>query len=106
MADVKEPESGTRETILQLIIERGPITAANLAQLLYLTPAAVRRHIGVLEEERHAGDDRVVAALHRPGASELVHVARAHESGLERVACPGMFVDQFGQSTKSVCLAP
>ena len=51
MADVKEPESGTRETILQLIIERGPITAANLAQLLYLTPAAVRRHIGVLEED-------------------------------------------------------
>lgn len=51
MAEAKEPESGTRETILQLIIERGPITAANLAKLLYLTPAAVRRHIGVLEED-------------------------------------------------------
>lgn len=51
MAEAKEPESGTRETILQLIIERGPITATNLAKLLYLTPAAVRRHIGVLEED-------------------------------------------------------
>jgi len=52
MAEAKEPESGTRETILQLIIERGPITAANLAKILYLTPAAVRRHIGVLEDDR------------------------------------------------------
>lgn len=49
MAEAKGPESGTRDTILQLIIERGPITAANLAKILYLTPAAVRRHIGVLE---------------------------------------------------------
>ncbi|MBM9433345.1 helix-turn-helix transcriptional regulator [Flaviflexus equikiangi] len=51
MAEAREPESGTRETILQLIIERGPVTAANLAKILYLTPAAVRRHIGVLEED-------------------------------------------------------
>ena len=51
MAEAKEPESGTRETILQLIVERGPITAASLAKILYLTPAAVRRHIGVLEED-------------------------------------------------------
>lgn len=51
MTVVQEPESGTRDTILELIVERGPITAASLAKILYLTPAAVRRHIGVLEVE-------------------------------------------------------
>lgn len=51
MTVVQEPESGTRDTILELIVERGPITAASLAKILYLTPAAVRRHIGVLEED-------------------------------------------------------
>lgn len=42
-------DAGTRENILRLIIERGPITSAELARLLVLTPAAVRRHLSGLE---------------------------------------------------------
>jgi predicted ArsR family transcriptional regulator len=38
-------ESRTRDRILQAISERGPITAARLAEDLGLTPPAVRRHL-------------------------------------------------------------
>ena len=48
----RSEDPGTRETILQLIAERGPVTAAQLAKILYLTPAAVRRHVGSLEADR------------------------------------------------------
>ncbi|MFP7696203.1 helix-turn-helix transcriptional regulator [Trueperella sp. LYQ143] len=41
-------DEGTYEQILRLIVERGPITAGELAKILVLTPAAVRRHLGVL----------------------------------------------------------
>ncbi len=36
---------GTREQILRLVVIRGPITPSELAKILVLTPAAVRRHI-------------------------------------------------------------
>lgn len=51
MTETRDTEAGTRDTILQLIAERGPVTAASLARILYLTPAAIRRHIGALEED-------------------------------------------------------
>ena len=41
----------TRQRALRLIIELGPITAANLAERLDLTSAAVRRHLTGLEHE-------------------------------------------------------
>lgn len=40
----------TRENVLDLIIEKGPVTAASLAKILNLTTAAVRRHITALEK--------------------------------------------------------
>ena len=43
------PEAGTREQILRLIIEKGPITSTELAEILVLTAAAVRRHLSTLE---------------------------------------------------------
>lgn len=46
-----EPDTGTRERILRLIIEKGPITSAELAKLLVLTAAAVRRHLSQLETD-------------------------------------------------------
>ncbi|MCI7550747.1 MAG: MarR family transcriptional regulator [Actinomycetaceae bacterium] len=49
MSDLNE--LGTCEQILRLIVERGPITAGELAKLLVLTPAAVRRHITTLVSE-------------------------------------------------------
>ncbi|MDO5727793.1 MAG: transcriptional regulator [Bowdeniella nasicola] len=41
----------TRQRILELIIELGPITASALAEELDLTAAAIRRHLGILEDD-------------------------------------------------------
>jgi predicted ArsR family transcriptional regulator len=43
-------EAGTRERVLELIVERGPVSAATLARVLDLTPAAVRRHTTHLQD--------------------------------------------------------
>ncbi len=42
-------DASTRQRVLQLVAGEGPITAAELAACLDLTPAAIRRHLGVLE---------------------------------------------------------
>ena len=42
-------EASTRARVLELIVEKGPVSAAQLAKVLSLTPAAVRRHITALE---------------------------------------------------------
>lgn len=42
-------DAGTRQRVLQLVAGEGPITAADLAARLDLTPAGIRRHLGVLE---------------------------------------------------------
>lgn len=49
---IGEPADGsaTRDRVLQSILEQGPSTAAELADRLGLTPAAVRRHLGTLTE--------------------------------------------------------
>lgn len=44
-------ETSTRDEILRLIMTEGPITAAELAERLELTSAAIRRHILGLESE-------------------------------------------------------
>ena len=43
-------EDSTRARVLDLIAEKGPVSAAQLAKVLSLTPAAVRRHITALED--------------------------------------------------------
>ena len=43
-------ESRTRDRVLQVISERGPVTAATLADELGLTAPAVRRHLENLED--------------------------------------------------------
>jgi predicted ArsR family transcriptional regulator len=40
----------TRERVAREVLERGPVTAADVACRLGLTPAAVRRHLDALEE--------------------------------------------------------
>ncbi|AEI12426.1 helix-turn-helix transcriptional regulator [Cellulomonas gilvus] len=42
-------DAGTRQRVLQIVAGQGPISAADLATRLDLTPAAIRRHLGVLE---------------------------------------------------------
>lgn len=57
-------ETGTRERVVRTVSERGPITAAELAEHLELTPTAVRRHLdalvdeGQLQEREQHGDRR------------------------------------------------
>ena len=46
-----DSDVGTHDNILRLIIERGPITSAELASILVLPPAAVRRHLTQLEAD-------------------------------------------------------
>ena len=43
-------DDSTRARVLDLIAEKGPVSAAQLAKVLRLTPAAVRRHITALED--------------------------------------------------------
>lgn len=40
----------TRERILHLVVEAGPVSVLELARDLHLTPAGVRRHVAALEE--------------------------------------------------------
>lgn len=51
MPSVPDAERTTRERVARSILEHGPSTAGQLAERLDLTPAAVRRHLAVLEEE-------------------------------------------------------
>lgn len=41
----------TQDRVLQLVLEHGPVSAVQLARMLDLTPAGVRRHIAALEGE-------------------------------------------------------
>lgn len=46
-----EADSTTRQRVLQLVASAGPVTTADLASTLHLTPAGIRRHLGVLEAD-------------------------------------------------------
>lgn len=48
LEDRTESDERTRDRVRRMVIERGPVTAADLADALGLTPAAVRRHLDVL----------------------------------------------------------
>ncbi len=49
--DVAEGHRGTRNRVAHSILDHGPSTAADLAERLELTPAAVRRHLDALLAE-------------------------------------------------------
>ncbi|HLS50336.1 MAG TPA: winged helix-turn-helix transcriptional regulator [Actinomycetaceae bacterium] len=66
----------TQERVLHLVIEHGPISAAQLARRLDLTPAGVRRHIAALEGEgRITVHDPAVAGERRRGRPARYYVA-------------------------------
>ncbi|MDO5534347.1 MAG: transcriptional regulator [Propionibacteriaceae bacterium] len=50
---VEADDASTRDRVARSILEHGPSTAADLAERLGLTPAAVRRHLGVLTDAGH-----------------------------------------------------
>ena len=57
----------THDRVARTILERGPLTAAELAELLHLTPAAVRRHLDSLLSQGlvEARDQRIRGARGR-----------------------------------------
>lgn len=57
------PEEGTRERILAIVSESGPVTVAQVAETLQLTTAGVRRHVDVLAEQD------LVTTVDPPGAA-------------------------------------
>ena len=76
-------DDSTRSRVLDLIAEKGPVSAAQLAKVLDLTPAAVRRHLTALEQ---SGEIEVhnpaVSGKRRRGrpARFYVATAQAHTS--------------------------
>jgi predicted ArsR family transcriptional regulator len=68
-ANAADAEERTRDRVLSAVLEHGPISAAELGELLGFTPAAVRRHLdhlsrhGVIEVKRAA---RAGAGAGRP----------------------------------------
>ena len=48
-----ETDASTRQRVASSILEHGPSTAAELAERLGLTPAAIRRHLDVLLAAGH-----------------------------------------------------
>lgn len=52
-------EAGTRQTVLSLVVEKGPITSTTIAGILSLTTAAVRRHLTALQDSGDIVDHEV-----------------------------------------------
>ena len=48
---VEASDSGTRERVCREVLSRGPVSASELAEVLGITPAAVRRHLDALTAE-------------------------------------------------------
>ncbi len=93
--DSVDTEAGTRDRVLRLIVEQGPITAADLADLLDLTSAAIRRHLGSLEA---AGEVRV--------QSEVAGAKRGRGRPAKRyVAAPDAKVGGLGDEYAESALA-
>ncbi|WP_460741123.1 helix-turn-helix transcriptional regulator [Mariniluteicoccus endophyticus] len=66
-ADAGHDDASTRQRVMQAIMQSGPSTAAELADRLGLTPAAIRRHTTTLIEQGHlsAREQRVYGARGR-----------------------------------------
>ncbi|MGC5629690.1 helix-turn-helix transcriptional regulator [Georgenia sp. Z1344] len=56
-------DTSTRDRVLGLVLEQGPVCAADVAEELELTSAAVRRHIGALEAQG------LIAVQRNPGTT-------------------------------------
>ncbi|MBO3129486.1 helix-turn-helix transcriptional regulator [Dermatophilus congolensis] len=76
--------AGTREQVLRRIVENGPITAAQIAEDLELTPAAVRRHLTALEEEQFiAGSEANISGRGRGRPARVYVVTDAAHRSLD-----------------------
>jgi len=68
----------TRERVLGLIVSAGPVTAAEIAERLGVTPAGIRRHLIHLDEAGHIEEHEVPGHLDRGrGRPARAYVATA-----------------------------
>lgn len=81
----------TRQRILEILLTRQPVTADELANVLHLTPANIRHHLGKLER-----DGRVIAVGERPprgrGRPPRMFALSVRGEGTDRLA--GRLLDQ------------
>lgn len=82
---IPEGDAPTRARVLRSILEQGPSTAADLAQILDLTPAAVRRHLDHLVEigTVEARDQRVYGSRGRGRPAKVFALTDSGRDGLE-----------------------
>jgi predicted ArsR family transcriptional regulator len=83
-AQIRPRESGTRDAVVQLLLSRGPITAAALAERLALSAAGVRRHLDALESEG-AVTSRLQATFNPRGRGRPARVYLLTETGRSRL---------------------
>lgn len=78
-------DAPTRTRVTKTILENGPSTAADLAQQLHLTPAAVRRHLDQLLVEGivEARDQRVFGQRGRGRPAKVFAITDAGRSTFE-----------------------
>lgn len=76
-APAPAPAEGTRERVLQLVLSRGPVSAAEIGRDLELTAAAVRRHLDALEEESLVAV-KLVSAARGAGRPSRRYVVTQH----------------------------
>ncbi|KQZ70280.1 helix-turn-helix transcriptional regulator [Nocardioides sp. Root151] len=81
---VPEGDAPTRARVLRSILEQGPSTAADLAHLLDLTPAAVRRHLDHLVElgTVEAREQRVYGSRGRGRPAKVFALTESGRDGL------------------------
>lgn len=83
MTDHLTDAESTRERVLNLVVERGPVRAADLAAELDLTSAAIRRHLSWLEGDgKIAVRDEIVTGPRGRGrpAKHYIATSAAHAS--------------------------
>lgn len=80
-----EGDAPTRARVVQEILENGPSTAAALAELLELTPAAVRRHLDQLLEDGivESSEERVYGSRRRGRPARVFSLTTSGRDGLE-----------------------
>ncbi|MBO0810664.1 MAG: transcriptional regulator [Microlunatus sp.] len=78
-ADVGTEDASTRQRVAQSILEHGPSTAADLANRLGLTAAAIRRHLDSLTDHGHitSREQRVYGARGRGRPAKVFELTDA-----------------------------
>ncbi len=77
----READGSTRERVLQLVVEEGPISAASLGRKLGLTAAAVRRHLDAMTEQ---GIVEIRTSPHAARARGVPRAAMSSPTGARR----------------------